>query len=163
MAVSEDGSLVFLASDQSPQIWDLRSLTRVRTLAGHDDEVWDGGFSPDGRFAVTASGFFRARGTPPDNGNGAHLWDLRGGRLLLSYRSAGHVVKAVSFANGGTEIIAGSMDGTVRRYGCEVCLPLPRLVELTSARLARGLTDDERQRYVAPGFLGWIVDWLPSP
>ena len=49
MAVSEDGTLLFLACNQFPQIWDLRSLTRVRTLAGHEDEVWGGGFSPDGR------------------------------------------------------------------------------------------------------------------
>src|SRR5262249_38881039 len=127
VAVSDDGILLFLAADQFPQIWDLRNLTRVRTLAGDGDEVWDGAFSPDGRLGLSASGFFRARGTPPDDGNGAHLWDIRNGRLLLSYRSAGHVVKAVSFANGGTEIIAGSMDGTVRRYTCQVCLPLPKL------------------------------------
>jgi WD40 repeat protein len=162
LAISEDGILLFLAADQFPQIWDLRSLTRVRTLAGHEDEVWNGAFSPDRRLVLSASGFFHARGTPPDNGNGAHLWDLRSGRLVLSWRSAQHVVKAVSFANGGTEIIAGGMDGTVRRYACDVCLPLPKLAALASTRLARQLTEDERQRYVAQSaLLGWIADWLP--
>jgi len=161
MALSDDGNLLFLAGEQFPQIWDLRTITRVRTLLGHEDEVWDGSFSPDNRFVVSASGYFRARGMPPDNGNGAHLWDLRTGRLVMSYRSAGHVVKVVSFANNGTEIIAGSMDGAVRRYECEVCLPLPKLVERVSAQLARTLTDDERRNYVASGtLLGWIVDWL---
>lgn len=162
-ALSEDGNHLLLAGDKFPQIWDLRTGTRVRTLAGHADDVFGGAFSRDGRFILTASGFMQARGVPPETGNATHLWDARSGRLLLSYLSAGHVVRLVSFASDGRRIVAGSNDGKVRRYECEVCLPLPGLADLVSARLARGLSDEERERYLSQSaLLGWIADRLPS-
>jgi WD40 repeat protein len=162
VALSGDGNLLFIGGDKFPQIWDLRARSRVRTLAGHEDEVFGGAFSDDGRFVLSGSGYMHARGEPPENGNAVHLWDTQG-RLLLSYLSARQVVRAVSFASDGTRIVAGSDDGTVRRYVCEVCLPLPGLVRLASSRLARGLSDDERRRYVTQGaLLGWIADHLAS-
>jgi hypothetical protein len=70
-------------------------------------------------------------------------------------------VLTVTFANDGTEIVATCEDGTARRYHCEIYLPLPKLVELASSRLARELADDERQRYVTQGaLLGRIMDRL---
>jgi len=72
-------------------------------------------------------------------------------------------VRLVSFASDGRRIVAGSNDGKVRRYECEVCLPLPGLADLVSARLARGLSDEERERYLSQSaLLGWIADRLPS-
>jgi hypothetical protein len=163
VAFSEDGSLLFLAGDRFPQIWDLASSARVLTLSGHEDEIFGGAFGKDGRFILSASGYARSRGMVPDIGNGAHLWDARSGRLIMSYLSAGYVVRTVSFADQGMRLIVGSDDGHVRRYACEVCLPLQELDELVSTRLARGLSDEERKRYVTPSpLLAWIADHMPS-
>src|SRR5262249_2962175 len=121
------------------------------------------GFSRDGRLLLTGSGFMHAGGEPPEDGNAVHVWDARSARLLLSYRSARWAVQTVSFADDGTTIFAGSGDGTLRRYQCEVCAALPVLLDLSASRAARGLSEQERARYV-PGnaLLDWIVDRFQS-
>ena len=104
-----------------------------------------------------------ARGEPPEDGNAVRVWDARSGRVLLSYRSATWAVQTVSFAKDGTTIFAGSRDGTVRRYKCEVCSPLPVLLDLASSRAARALSAEEHARYVPESaVLGWIVDRFQS-
>ena len=81
-----------------------------------------------------------------------------GDRQLKAYP-----VQTASFANDGTRLFVGSDHSLVRRYVCEVCLPLQELDELASTRLARGLSDEERKRYVLPSpLLAWIADHMPS-
>jgi len=163
LALSASGNLLLVAGDKFPQVWDLNSRVRVQTLAGHTDEVYSSAFSRDARWVLTGSGYKHARGEPPVDGNAVHLWDARSGRQLLSYRSAQQTVRTVSFANNGTRILAGSEDGTVRLYECEVCSPLPALLELVSSRSARDLSAEERARYVPVStLLRWLVGRLPS-
>jgi WD40 repeat protein len=158
LALSANGNLLLVTGDKFPQVWDLNSRARVQTLAGHTDEVYSGAFSGDARWILTGSGYRHARGEPPEDGNAVYVWDARSGRQLLSYRSAGLPVGTVYFANNGTRIFASSEDGTVRRYECEVCSPLPALLDLVSSRTARELTADERARYVPKStLLGWLA------
>jgi len=158
LALNANGNLLMVTGDKFPQVWDLNSHTRVQTLAGHTDEVYSGAFSRDGRWVLTGSGYMRARGKPPEDGNSVFLWDAKTGRQLLSYRSATWAVEAVSFANDGKRIFAVGGDGKVRRYDCEVCLPLPALIDLISSRVGRGLSAEERARYVPQStLLGWMA------
>ena len=162
-ALNPPGNLLLVTGDKFPQVWDLNSRTRVQTLAGHTDEVYSGAFSRDGRWVLTGSGFKHARGHPPDDGDSVFLWDAGTGRQLLSYRSAIWAVEAVSFADDGTTILAVGGNDKVRKYKCEVCLPLPALNRLIESRIGRGLSAEERARYVPKNtLLGWMVDRFSS-
>ena len=58
---------------------------------------------------------------------------------------------SVAFDPSGRTIVTGGVDGTVRRYDCEICGGLGGLVELAERRLAatgRELTAEERERYL---------------
>jgi len=163
VALNAGGNLLLVVGDKFPQVWDLNARVRIRTLAGHTDEVYGGAFSLDGRFLLTASGYMHARGEPPADGNAVRLWDVQSGRQLLSYQSAQRLVRTVAFANNGQRIFAGSDDGMVRRYACEVCLPLPGLIDLLDTRTARALSAEERARYMPEYALAsWIARRLPS-
>jgi hypothetical protein len=63
----------------------------------------------------------------------------------------------VSFSNDGTKIFAAGGPATVRRYECEVCLPLSALTDVIAARPGRALSADERARYVPKN---WLIDWM---
>jgi hypothetical protein len=54
----------------------------------------------------------------------------------------------VAFAGDDTTIFSASRDGVVRRFRCEVCLPLEELQSLISSRVTRELTAGERAQYV---------------
>jgi hypothetical protein len=54
----------------------------------------------------------------------------------------------VTFAGDGTTIFAASRDGAVRRFRCDVCLPLEALESLISSRVTRELTPGERAQYI---------------
>ena len=68
-------------------------------------------------------------------------------------RLQGHdgTLTAATFDATGHTIFTGGVDGTVRRYRCEICGDLGELVELAEQRLAatrRELTPAERARYL---------------
>ena len=68
-------------------------------------------------------------------------------------RLQGHegTVTSAAFDPEGHTIVTGGVDGTVRRYDCEICGGLDDLVALARKRLAatgRELTLEERERYL---------------
>jgi len=163
LALSAGGDLLLAVGDRFPQVWDLKARARVQTLAGYTDEVYSSAFSRDGRWLLTGSGYKHARGEAPDDGVAAVVWDASSGRRVLSYQSASWAVETVSFSNDGTKILAAGGPGTVRRYECEVCLPLPALLDLVSSKTARELSADERTRYLPEGtLLGRLISRLAS-
>jgi WD40 repeat protein len=143
-----DRMLLAVIDSRFPELWNLRTGARVLSLPGHTDDVWSTALSPDGRFVLTGSGFFMARGEAPEDGNAIRIWDANSGRELLSYRAPGWVVDQVTFAGDGTMIFAASRDGAVRRFSCEVCLPLEALESLITSRVTRELTPGERAQYI---------------
>ena len=162
MALNANGTLLIITSDMVPQIWDLTSYKQVQTLEGHSDEVFSAAFSRDGRWMLTGSGYMRNRGEPAEDGNSIFLWDAKTGRQLLSYQSAGLPLETVSFANDGRTIFAFA-DVRARSYECDVCVPLPELLDLVSARTSRELSADERARYLSEAtLLGWLMNRLAS-
>jgi WD40 repeat protein len=82
------------------------------------------------------------------DGNAIRIWDAMSGRELLSCKAPGWWVDQVTFAGDGTTIFAASRDGAVRRFRCDVCLPLEALESLISSRVTRELTPGERAQYI---------------
>ncbi|HEU4454518.1 MAG TPA: WD40 repeat domain-containing protein, partial [Longimicrobium sp.] len=163
VALSAGGGLLMIMGDKTPQVRELASPDRVRTLAGHTDEVASGAFSPDGRFLLTGSSYRMASGSSPEDGNEVRLWDAASGREILQYRMARRAISHVAFAGGGTTIVAASDDSAVRAYRCEACLPLPELVRLAESRAGRSLSADEWRRYLPARTLrGWMSSFLPG-
>jgi WD40 repeat protein len=142
------GMLMAVVNSRFPELWNLETSKRVLTLPGHTDDVWSTALSPDGSFLLTGSGYFMSRGAAPEDGNAIRIWDTNSGRELLSYKAPGWVVDQVTFAGDGTTIFAASRDGSVRRFRCEVCLPLEELESLISSRVTRQLTPAERAQYI---------------
>jgi WD40 repeat protein len=143
-----DRLLLAVVDRRFPELWNLETGKRVLTLPGHTDDVWSTALSSDGRFLLTGSGFCMSRGEAPEDGNAIRIWDATSGREILSYRAPGWVVDQVTFAGGGTTIFSASRDGAVRRFRCEVCLPLEDLQSLISSRVTRELTPGERAQYI---------------
>jgi hypothetical protein len=63
-------------------------------------------------------------------------------------KAPGWWVDQVTFAGDGTTIFAASRDGAVRRFRCDVCLPLEALESLISSRVTRELTPGERAQCI---------------
>jgi hypothetical protein len=82
------------------------------------------------------------------DGNAIRIWDAMSGRELLSCKAPGWAVDQVTFAGDGTTIFAASRDGAVRRFRCDVCLPLEALESLISSRVTRELTPGGRAQYI---------------
>jgi WD40 repeat protein len=137
---SDDGRYVVTASrDSTARIWDATTGALLNTLRGHSGIVSDASFSPDGLWVVTAG---------PST---AALWSLPAGTLMF-YLSGHHgPLTSASFDPTGTTILTSGVDGTLRRYDCEICRSGPALVKVAQSRLAgtgRVLTPAERARFM---------------
>lgn len=95
IAVSPDGVHVAIglaySGDYAVEIWDVRSLSRVRSLKGHENNVVSVAFNHDGTRLLSGS-----------EDRTAILWDPESGRML--HRITEHVqpVASVCFNNDGT-------------------------------------------------------------
>ncbi len=142
VAFSPDGRSVLTASlDHTGRLWDAETGESKQVLRWHYGRVIDANFSPDGRWIVTAGpvtvGLWRPGVRDPVLPYG--FGTLKGG--LLS---------SAAFDPTGRDIVASSLDGTVRRAECRLCGDLDALLDLARAQLAasgRRLTDEERERY----------------
>ncbi|WP_217568445.1 TIR domain-containing protein [Mesorhizobium sp. GbtcB19] len=162
VTLSPGGALLLVSKEKSAEVCDFSSLALKMALTGYSDEAISGAFSQSGRFLLSGSGNGPADRAGPVDGNAAYLWDMRSGRLLQTYLSAGDSVRMVSFVGDETRFITGSDDRLVRRYECKACLPLPELAKLATSRLGRALTDQERNQYLPQNsLLAWIGDHLP--
>jgi len=137
-AFSPDGRLIALANGGDvARVWDAHTGALVATLSGHTDTVTAVSFSPDSREVVTASRDRTAR-----------VWDARAGALLATFGGHTDAVTGASFDRTGRDVLTASMDGTARVYACEVCGATHDLLALANARATRGLTAQERARYL---------------
>jgi WD40 repeat protein len=119
------GSLLVTASrDHHVRVWDVASRRMIRLLSAHFGSVADAGFSPDGRWIVTAG---------PGK---AGLFDLENGELLSFLQRHHGPLTSASFAGDGRTIVTSGSDGSVRVYRCDVCAPQAGLMRLADTRLA---------------------------
>ena len=135
---SSSGALLVTASlDQDAHIWDVATGEHVLVIQ-HNTAVHDAQFSPDDRWVVTAA-------------NRGGLWDAQDGTNIVRLQGHEGTLTAAAFDPTGRTIFTGGVDGTVRRYECELCGSLDELVVLAERRLAatrRELTAGERARYL---------------
>ena len=87
--------------DTLVNLWNTATGAR-RTLAGHDDTVFDATFSPDGRTLASGSLDHTVR-----------LWDLQTGSSRV-LRGHGDLVFTVTFSPDGRQLASTSNDGTTR-------------------------------------------------
>jgi WD40 repeat protein len=126
VAFSPDGTLVATASkDHDARVWNSRTGKRKYLLGVHGSTVSDAGFSADGRWIVTAG---------PST---AGLWEVKTGRLFTLLRTPSGILTAAVFGGPSYAIYTSGVDGTVRKYKCGVCAPIPGLLELAERRLQR--------------------------
>ena len=123
-AFSPDGTLVVTASaDHDARVWSSRTGKPKYLLGVHGSTVSDAEFSADGRWIVTAG-----PGT-------AGLWEVKTGRLFSLLRTPSGTLTAAVFSGPRYAIYTAGQDGTVRKYKCGVCAPIPGLLELAERRL----------------------------
>jgi WD40 repeat protein len=128
--------LLTTSEDGDGAIWDADSGTRLELLRGHFKAVSDAGFSPDGRWVVTAGPI------------SAGLWRSGEKSIHTFIRNTDRPLRA-SFTD-NHRIVTVAREGTKRAWFCEICGGLDELVSLARKRLAqtgRTLTPEERRRF----------------
>src|SRR6516165_9176295 len=104
VAISPDGLLVASgAIDGSVYIWNVRSSTLVRVLAGHEHFVGDMAFAPDSRTLFTGSSDLTAR-----------LWDVRTGDELKVLKGHSASIHSVALTPDGKTGCTADFDGELR-------------------------------------------------
>jgi WD40 repeat protein len=137
VAFSPDGRRLLTASfDHDALVWNVATGRRERSFVGHVAVVRGAVFSADGRWVATAG--------PTRVG----LWETGPSSLVdsrLSYLG-GHRggVGAVAFSGVGWHVFSGGLDGTLRRYDCQLCGGTDRLSRLATRKLARLAADAGR-------------------
>jgi WD40 repeat protein len=137
---SPDGSHIVTASrDHDVRVWNARTGVPEHLLDAHFAIVSDAAYSPDGRFIVTAgpqlAGLFRADS----------------GKFLTFLQGHEGPVTSASFDASSRVILTSGVDGTVRRWVCDICGGLDSLLRLARGRLdatGRKLTPSERRQYL---------------
>jgi WD40 repeat protein len=94
--------IVTTTKSRIAHLWNLQGQ-QLAEFKGHEGDVWDASFSPDGSRVMTIS---IADGT-------ARIWDLSG-RLLSELRAAQTEVRQASFSPDGQRIITTCSDGTAQ-------------------------------------------------
>jgi WD40 repeat protein len=106
VAFSPDGKRALSASeDKTLKLWDLAAKKEIRTLKGHQAEVYAAAFSPDGRFALSGSEDKTVR-----------LWDVTTGKEICTFTGHDTAVYAVAFSPDGRFALSGGADGTLKLW-----------------------------------------------
>jgi WD40 repeat protein len=139
VAFGSDGRTIATASrDEDVRTWNAATGLPLRMFRGHFGIVRDASLSRDGRWLVTAG--------PTTAG----LWDAGSGARHLQLRGHDGALTTALFDPSGRTVVTASVDGTLRRYRCEVCGGLEALRDLAERRLratGRKPTPTEVRRY----------------
>jgi WD40 repeat protein len=110
------------------RLWDVAAKRALAVLEGHEDQVWDAAFSPDGTRVVTRSADKSVR-----------VWDAASGREIAHMPSDSRNY-AASFSPDGRDVLIALENGTAEIWPVDV-------VPLAEARVGRALTAKERETF----------------
>lgn len=134
--LSPDGTKVLTLSsgaDEPPRVWESASGRLLGLLQGHDHQVTEALFSPDGKHIVTWS-----------TGDGTvRLWDATRGRrvaLLLKDR-----IQAIAVPPDSSRVMILGEDGTLRFF--PLFAGTEALIQHARGVVPRRLSPDDRQRF----------------
>jgi WD40 repeat protein len=98
----------------------------------HENPVTSIDFSSDGRLAVSGST------NDLNNKNVLLIWDLVTGQVIRSFEGYNHHVRSVAFHPSGRYVLAGYVDGVVRRWSINGGRPQSEFVNLTQEQKTPG-------------------------
>jgi uncharacterized protein (TIGR03067 family) len=111
-----DGGLIFLELRRQPGPAEPPPPPpddSIRQFPGHESPVKAVAFSPDGRYALSGSGF------PEGRDRTLRLWDVASGKELRRYGLHSGVVQSVAFSPDGRYVVSGSGDQAIRLFDRE--------------------------------------------
>lgn len=94
--ISPDG-LFFLSGGWDMRLWETATLRALRTFDGHDSDVVDVRWTPDGKYAVSGS-----------SDQTVKLWDVVGGRCLQTFKGHTSAVRALEVLMAGRMALSAS-------------------------------------------------------
>lgn len=117
VAFSPDGKYFATGSaDNTVKIWDGERGELLRTLSGHEADIFAVAISPDGRTLASASYDAKIK-----------IWDVARGALLQTLLGHSRAVTAVAFSPDGKRLASASRDSTVKIWDAERWHPIHTL------------------------------------
>jgi WD40 repeat protein len=113
--LSPDGKLVLAGGDDNlVHLWEISSGKELFLLRGHQEQVWDVAFSPDGTRALSCGG---GDATPGDYS--VRLWDIKDGRQLRRIDGHPDIVWKITFSPDGRRALSECKDKIARLWDVE--------------------------------------------
>lgn len=125
---SPDGTLVLTTgrAEMTISVWDATTGEKKQNLIGHNRQINDIVFSPDGLCLISVSSDWTAR-----------LWDTETWECVAVLRGHTASLNGAAFNTNGKLIATASEDKTARFYQCEVCGPWDEVIEKAKRRVER--------------------------
>jgi WD40 repeat protein len=96
-------------------LFDATSGAKLRSIAGHPDQVNDVALSPDGTMLATAGGH-TSHPWPVNSGGDSRVYAVKTGRLLAKFRDHWGAVFAIAIAPDGKTLATAGSDGVIKLW-----------------------------------------------
>ncbi len=115
VALSPDGKLLAVGSQEALQLWETATGKRMHRLAGNEEWVYALAFTPDGKTLATSG-----------TGKTVRLWDVAGGKERRRW-AVPEEVRVLTFSPDGTVLASGGGTNAVRLWDANTGKELRRL------------------------------------